>query len=412
MRTPASKVKILHINYSDQGGGAEMFAVRLANLQGARLCVHVKRTSLPFVMQFQRNPFDHLLRYAGRILRVVGLRKTIRQFFGIPDVLHFSFRKLRDVPAYREADIIHLHNIHGEYFDIGAIAKIAAEKPVVWSLHDMWAITGGETYTFANQEALRESLGSPYSGFYIDAKKFLLSKKRKTYNRAAGNLTIVPDAIWLEKRMKSSPLHCSKNNILTIHCGIDTSTFFNLGSRNWSIPRIVIVNLSNPLKGATSFPEIFKEITNQFDLTVIGARPAFNTLARKTVVHPYFTDATQLQEVFNSNDLLIFPSLAEIFPLTVLIAMSCGLCVVASDVGGISEAINSDCGILVNPADRIQAGKTINDVIGDLDALRRIGARASERIAKHFSERHAFEQYESLYKQVISNATEVTFRKT
>jgi glycosyltransferase involved in cell wall biosynthesis len=310
---------------------------------------------------------------------------------------------------YQNADIVHLHNIHGGFFDIKAISQIAAEKPVVWSLHDMWSLTGGEAYTFENENYLQGNHRTPYSVFYpmnspgIDTRRLCLALKKKVYERAGEKLTMVCDALWLTRRVEQSWVHSPKNNIETIRPGIDLKTFRNIDKRDWLTPRIVVVyDKNNPFKGSDLLGNIFKEIKEKFDLTVIGSVPEFSTATRKTVVHPWFTDAAALQGVFNANDVFIFPSKAEIFPLTVLIAMACGLCVAASDVGGISEAIIPGCGVLLDPTNPTKSGQIIDRLLVDLGEIRAIGRRAAERIHKCFSEEAMFNKYDELYMQVLT----------
>jgi hypothetical protein len=86
--TQPNYCKVLHVNSSDYGGGAEALATRMAGRQrrGSLLCVGKKSTSLPFVFEFRRNLLDHLLGVVGKVLRRLGLRKTTRQLLGINDL--------------------------------------------------------------------------------------------------------------------------------------------------------------------------------------------------------------------------------------------------------------------------------------------------------------------------------------
>ena len=39
-------------------------------------------------------------------------------------------------------DILHLHNLHGDYFDLGALLQVGEKVPTVQTLHDCWQFTG------------------------------------------------------------------------------------------------------------------------------------------------------------------------------------------------------------------------------------------------------------------------------
>src|SRR5262249_46835723 len=82
------------------------------------------------------------------------------------------------------------------------------------------------------------------------------------------------------------------------------------------------------------------------------------------------------------SDVFVFPSLGENMPLAVLEALCCGLPVVATDVGGIPEAVGED-GALVPPGDPDALAAAIKNVIGDFgrfdpgEIARRAAARWS-----------------------------------
>jgi len=48
---------------------------------------------------------------------------------------------------FKSADIVHCHNLHGRFFNLRTIQKMSLMKPVVWTLHDEWAITPHCAYT-------------------------------------------------------------------------------------------------------------------------------------------------------------------------------------------------------------------------------------------------------------------------
>ncbi len=56
---------------------------------------------------------------------------------------------MRHTQAY-QPDVISLHNIHGGYFDATLLPRLSAIAPIVWTLHDMWAITGNAAHTFGD----------------------------------------------------------------------------------------------------------------------------------------------------------------------------------------------------------------------------------------------------------------------
>jgi hypothetical protein len=49
--------------------------------------------------------------------------------------------------APRDFDLVHAHNLHGDYFNLAALARASKAMPVVITLHDEWLMTGHCTYT-------------------------------------------------------------------------------------------------------------------------------------------------------------------------------------------------------------------------------------------------------------------------
>ena len=72
--------------------------------------------------------------------------RMIRKINGNED---FHFPGTRRLPrASRSApDLIHAHNLFGNFFDLRELPRISAELPLVWTLHDMWAFTGHCSYS-------------------------------------------------------------------------------------------------------------------------------------------------------------------------------------------------------------------------------------------------------------------------
>ncbi len=93
-----------------------------------------------------------------------------------------------------------------------------------------------------------------------------------------------------------------------------------------------------------------------------------------------------------------FPSWAESLPYAVLEAMSLGLPCVATDVGGISEAMRSGReGVLVAPRDAVGLAGALRAMLGNPDQARAIGAAARARVAEHFSLEHMVAALERAY---------------
>src|SRR5207253_10199545 len=110
---------------------------------------------------------------------------------------------------------------------------------------------------------------------------------------------------------------------------------------------------------------------------------------------------TEPWRAYNEADVMAFPSISEAFPYVVLEAMSCGAAIVATDVGGVREALG-DCGLLV-PARTPQAmAGAISFLLGNAAERERLGQMARARVLKHFTEKQFLNSYGSTYCDLLS----------
>jgi glycosyltransferase involved in cell wall biosynthesis len=101
-------------------------------------------------------------------------------------------------------------------------------------------------------------------------------------------------------------------------------------------------------------------------------------------------------------DLFCLPSREEQLPLAVLEAMSAGLPIVATRVGGLPECIeHRQHGLLVPPEDPTALSTAINELLGDPSLGERLGAAAVARIAAEFRPDHCLTAIESVYQRVL-----------
>jgi glycosyltransferase involved in cell wall biosynthesis len=102
-------------------------------------------------------------------------------------------------------------------------------------------------------------------------------------------------------------------------------------------------------------------------------------------------------------DVFVLPSIREGFPISLLEAMSCGIPVIASNVGGTSEAIKDDNGILVPPADPQVLAEKIQQLILDPKLAISLGKKARQYVVNNFNLDSIMQQYEELYEKINSN---------
>lgn len=403
-------MKILHINIFLHAGGAEQITYSLfkSNPENSIAISEqvVNDNNVIFLSRgFNASFFSFLTKIKWRIKPDF----TFKNIFFLNEKFNNTYQKLSRLEVYQNADIIHLHNIHGGYFDLDALLKIGKEKKVVWTLHDMWAMTGGEAYTFEN-ENYKIGIGKtpylnvpPLNNPIVDRRQYYIEKKKKIYDEIYKNITFITVSKWLENCFKSAYVYSNKLNIQTIYNGYDVDVFFPVERTETTNCKILIFNSSSPFKGSSDFKQIIESIKIPFELFIVGGNISIeNEHAISISVQPYISDRNQLAKLYNDVDVLVFPSKAEAFGLIPLEAMACGVCVFASNIDGIPEIIeHAKTGFLFNTISELST--QLNNTIQDKKLLREIGNNAAIAAKTKFSLRKMIDSYENLYKNIATH---------
>ena len=260
-------MKILIVNTYDIQGGAARAAYRLhkallnSDVDSQMLVQNKNSDDYTVVAETGK-----IKKYINRLRPIID--STPVKFYKNKTKTPFSpawvpFGNLVDQINEINPDIVHLHWICNGMIKIEDMAKIKA--PLVWSLHDMWAFTGGCHY---DEECggYRECCGNCKvlgSNKENDLSRKIFHRKQKAFN-AKKDMTIVGLSKWLNDASKSSTLLKDKNHI-NLPNPIDTNIFKSFDKEKarelWSLPKDKKLVLFGAM-GATSDPRKgFKELS-------------------------------------------------------------------------------------------------------------------------------------------------------
>jgi glycosyltransferase involved in cell wall biosynthesis len=110
---------------------------------------------------------------------------------------------------------------------------------------------------------------------------------------------------------------------------------------------------------------------------------------------------TKPAELYNEGDISVLSSISEGFPYTVLESMACARPVVATDVGGVREALE-DFGILVRPRDHEAFGAAVVTLLSNPELRGRMGRQAREAVLARFRTSHSIGAYRELYERLLA----------
>ena len=135
-------------------------------------------------------------------------------------------------------------------------------------------------------------------------------------------------------------------------------------------PIVMFVGNLIKRKNVDSLLEAKKATKSDYYLVVVGDGPLYKKLTKKVeeenIPDVIFTGSrTDVEKIIPSCDVLVLPSFSESFGLVLIEALACGKPVIGSDVGGITEIINDDVGLLVDPNNVTSIANAIDKMILD-----------------------------------------------
>lgn len=123
---------------------------------------------------------------------------------------------------------------------------------------------------------------------------------------------------------------------------------------------------------------------------------------QRSVQLPGWLPPQRAHDLIASAQVLALPSRNEGQPMAVLEAMASGVCVVASDVGGLPDLIESGrTGLLVPPDDVAALVAALRHALTDHDSRARIGAAALDRVRTDFDAAVVWQRVDTLYREVL-----------
>lgn len=312
-------------------------------------------------------------------------------------------------------DIIHLHNIHGNYINYTLLFKYIKKNriPIVWTLHDCWAYTGKCVYYDYNQcnkwkkkcEKCRQLKEYPTS-YFFDSSENEYENKKKTFT-SIENMYIVTPSNWLAKEVKESYL--GKYPIQVIPNGIDLTQFKKIDSdfrpKHNIEDKFVILGVANEWsrrKGANTFIELAKLLDDSYKIIMVGLTERQKKDLPSNIIKISKTNSIrELAEIYSCADVFMNPTLEDNFPTTNLEALACGTPVVTYDTGGSAESINSKCGIVVKKHDIIK-------LVEEIKKLKNNNLNSEDCImqSENYDKKKCFKIYISLYKKISENKGE------
>jgi len=286
-------------------------------------------------------------------------------------------------PVLQQADVVHLHWVGGA-IDYDKLARAAGDTPIVWTLADMNAFTGGCHYSEGCTNFLK-------------------------------NLHVVCPSKWLAEQARSSallgdrPVHMIPNAL-----PVDRFSPQNrlVARQKLGLPldrKLILFGaeaLDNERKGGALLRKGLDKLAKTIDMTGVEAL-VFGTAPIDLGLHVHamgrVDDDDIMALVYAAADVMAFPSAADNAPLTVVESLLCATPVVGFDVGNVSELIeHGRSGYIARPADVDDFARGLSwalDRAGSQNAL--VGGLAGQvRARTHNDPAQAAARHIALYRQI------------
>lgn len=407
-------MKILHVSNTDVAGGRFTgYYMHERFVQGdcAEMAVWNRASRAEHVNLIP--PLNSALRACARTALQIDAKLGLDGLSGTGGWL------LQSQEYLARADVVHLHLIHNNAnISLLSLPSLSRRKPLIWTLHDPWALTGGCEHSFECERWLdgcapmcphprRRSLlrrSWPWLQWRV---------KREVYRRS--DITLIAASEWMKERIGRSPLvrHLPCH---LIPFGVDLSAFSPLPKgecrRQFGIPeghQVIAfrdVGLrTDRYKGMRYLFQALCEYQPRVPTCLLALEDgqSFAELAGKyTVLRPGWIDGQRLASALSAADVFAMPSVQESFGLMAVEAMACGTPVVVFEGTALPGIIRApEGGIAVPTRDATALLGGLVKLLDDDDLRISMGNSARELAEREYSLAQYIERHRALYAAVL-----------
>lgn len=315
---------------------------------------------------------------------------------------YFTTRRfLKKVKAF-SPDVIHLHNLHGNFVNLPLLFSYIRKNNVrlIWTLHDCWAFTG-QCPHFMFEECDKwktECQKCPLYAANTSAVRYMHKMKRKWFT-GLKNVTIVTPSQWLANLTQESFLN--EYPVKVINNGIDLSIFkptpSDFRKKYKCKDKFLVLGVAfdwGIRKGLDVFIGLAKRLDDNYQIVLVGTNDEIDKQLPDSIISIHKTqNQTELAEIYTAADLFVNPTREDNYPTVNMESIACGTPVLTFRTGGSPEMIGESCGSVVEYNDIDALEKEIKRICTE----KPYSVDACLNHAKRFDMYERFEEYIKLY---------------
>lgn len=411
-------MKVIIVNTFDIQGGAARATYRLhkallAEGIDSQMLVQSK-SSDDFTVLGPQTKFQKVLGKIRPTLDSLAVQRYKDRSKTLFSTSWLPFSGLVDKINALNPDVVHLHWIAGGMMRIEDLAKIKA--PIVWSLHDNWAFTGGchimwDCIRYVKSCGECPRLGSKQEQ---DVSRKVWHRKNETFTKIP-NLKIIGLSNWISDCARKSSLF-TDTEVICLPNLIDTKsyapfekfyarTLLNLRQDKKIIAFGAMSATSDINKGFQYLSQALALLSKDYELVVFGSSEPKYSQGFKQQVHylGHLHDDISLRVLYSAADVMVVPSLQENLSNAIMESLACGTPVVGFAIGGNEDLIkHQHTGYLAKPLDIEDLANGINWILNH-DNPSALANAAREKVIREFDSKVVAIKYIDLYKKILES---------
>jgi glycosyltransferase involved in cell wall biosynthesis len=312
-------------------------------------------------------------------------------------------------------DLVHIHWTGEGFLPISSLSKFNC--PLVWSMYDMWALTGGCHY---DQECGRWQTNCGLCPQLGSHKENDLSRRSWEAKQSAWKnlpVTIVTASHWLSRCFQKSPIFKNKTFKVIPH-GMDKNVFCHISKKEarrfLKLPEegcLIVFGAASKdrRKGFEYLPSALRILSergwgSKAKIGIFGGTAREKGLMEG--IETYFLGRINgdkaLSSVYAAADVMVVPSTQDNMPLTIIEAMACGTPCVAFNIGGMPDLIDHKInGYLADPFQSDDLAKGIEWVLEDDQRRLSLCEHAYKKMSENFTSEIEVHKYVQLYEEIL-----------
>jgi glycosyltransferase involved in cell wall biosynthesis len=396
------KVEIVN-TAKDRGGAAKMAATLVGAFRRYHPGVQVRMTH--FGDHESSDSFVGL----GKLWQTYAMALQTR-VLGSGNIYDFGVSR-QISQALADADVVHLHNLHGYYVNYRSLVGMIRDKPIVWTWHDMWGVTGRCGFASGCQRWAENCAPCPrkhqYPAAWIDHSEEEYVEKFRTFT-SLDRLLIVCPSDWLAEiavqrgypadrvRVVPNPVD---TETFTLKCRTDARQKLGLDSQR-PLAMFIAESCDEARKGYGDF--CTATLKNDCDAMAIGSPP--KEPAEHVKHFGRINNKERLADLYAAADVMIIPSYADNYPNTVVESLIAGTPVIGYEEGGIPSQLSDPWSAVTPRGDADELARTLRRFLGRLEESRANREELARLSRQRWSPDLISAEYLKLYNELVDAA--------